>query len=123
MEQILLETTLRHTENNEVTGDSQHSFTEGKWCLTNLVAFYERVPALVDNRRATDVIYLDLSKESDTVPHDTIASKQERHRFHRWTTWCLRTGWMVAHKELRSTAPCPSDKWCPSGVRTGTGAV
>jgi len=79
MEQFILNALTGHVKDNQGIRPSQHGFMKGRSCLTNLISFYDQVTHLVDEGKATDVIYLDFSKAFDTVPHSILLEKLAAH--------------------------------------------
>lgn len=69
---------LEHMEHSEVIRHRQHGFTNSILYLIGLVAFCDGVTTLVDEGRATDVVYLDFSKAFDIVPQNMPSAKLDR---------------------------------------------
>ena len=54
---------------NKLINPSHHGFLKARSCLTNMLCFLEDVTKWVDEGSPLDIIYLDLKKAFDKVPH------------------------------------------------------
>lgn len=79
MESVLRDEIRNHLNRNKLIIESQHGFTEGRSCLTNLLLFLEDVTSAIDNGNPLDTVYLDFSKAFDKVPHLRLCRKIEAH--------------------------------------------
>lgn len=55
-EQILSEAISKCMKDKELNGKSQHGFTQGKSCPTNLIAFCDEVTGTVDKQKAVSAV-------------------------------------------------------------------
>jgi len=85
MELLILEVIIKQVEEKKVIRSSQHGFTKGKSCLTNLIAFYNGMTGWIDEGRAVDVVYLEFSKAFDTVSHNILLGKIRKYGLDEWS--------------------------------------
>ncbi|KAK4811368.1 hypothetical protein QYF61_027597 [Mycteria americana] len=69
----------------QVIGKSQHRFTKGKSCQTNLITFCNKITSSVEVRRVVDVVYLDFSKAFNALSHSLLLDKLARYRLDGWS--------------------------------------
>ena len=79
LESVIARNIRNHLERHNLINESQHGFTKGKSCLTNLLSFYSKVFEAADNGDSYDILYLDFSKAFDKVPHQRLLGKVRAH--------------------------------------------
>jgi hypothetical protein len=79
MESVVKDHIVKHLDRHGLVKKTQHGFTRGRSCASNLLSFLEKVTAAMDNGDSVDVIYLDFAKAFDTVPHERLKKKLKAH--------------------------------------------
>jgi hypothetical protein len=79
LESIIKDRLVKHLEKHKLLRTSQHGFTSGRSCLTNLLIFFEFVTGELDKGNNVDLVYLDFCKAFDKVPHCRLGKKLETH--------------------------------------------
>jgi hypothetical protein len=75
LESLIKDKIVEHLETFNLILPTQHGFTKGRSCTTNLLEFSENLVGCLDSNIPVDVVYLDFSKAFDKVPISKLLAK------------------------------------------------
>jgi len=65
--------------NINIVSPNQFAYMEGRSTLSELLSCYDDWAKSRNNRKPTDIAFMDFSKAFDRVPHERLLLKLERH--------------------------------------------
>ena len=60
---------------NNLFNNSQHGFRVGRSCLSQLLAYHDKIISMLENGFNVDTVYLDFAKAFDKVDHRIVIKK------------------------------------------------
>jgi hypothetical protein len=75
MERIIKCRLIDYLTDKELLSNKQHGFLKNKSTISNLLEFYDFVTSELDSGACVDIIFLDMLKAFDTVPHHTLIKR------------------------------------------------
>ena len=90
LESIIVDDINKHMQTHNLATPNQYGFTKGKSCKTNIIDCEEDWTSAIDKGYCVDIIYLDLKKAFDKVPHKRLLNKLKSYGItgptHTWIT-------------------------------------
>ena len=120
LEKVVRKALLNHLFENEILANSQHGFIYGRSCMTQLLQVFDKLTEMLDQGDNIDVIYMDLAKAFDTVPHQRLLVKLQsygvRDEVLKWV------GNFLDQRRQRVLMAGTCSKWNPvtSGIPQGS---
>ena len=79
LESCVYDLLLEHVDANNIISEKQHGFRRGRSTNSNLLSFWEEISKLANEGKEISIIYTDLRKAFDSVPHDLLLMKLRKY--------------------------------------------
>ena len=120
LESLLRDDILKFLLNHRALSEHQHGFLFGRSCLTNLLESLDDWSSILDTGNAVDIVFLDLHKAFDSVPHRRLLMKLSAYGIQgKIATWLSE---FLGGKLQRVVLNQATSGWTPviSGVPQGS---
>ena len=78
-EKLINDKMIAHLNHQNVIHPAQHGFLKDHSTNTNLIHFWNDVTKLADKKKEVSIVYTDLKKAFDSVPHDLLIYKLDNY--------------------------------------------